>query len=214
MDKINFVDGEIKENAHIVINGQKYYLVEETYENESQIKFLSAQNLNKLQDNIEKAINGATLVGQVIAYAGKTVPDGYLLCNGDSVSRTTYANLFKAIGTTYGSGNGSTTFNLPELTGRVLVGAGFMEATGTINVGQKGGEAEHKLTIDELPELESKLNIFADTSQSNKWGVSIEQTTSYAGEAKSLNDILQENGGGQSHNNMQPYIGINYIIKY
>lgn len=70
--------------------------------------------------------------GTIIAYAGKTIPKGYLLCNGGAVSRTTYAKLFEAIGTTYGAGDGTTTFNLPNLHRR------FAEFTTTTSeVGQK-----------------------------------------------------------------------------
>lgn len=60
--------------------------------------------------------------GMILAFAGKTVPNGWLLCNGAAVSRTTYANLFQAIGTAWGAGDGSTTFNLPNFTGRVVQG--------------------------------------------------------------------------------------------
>lgn len=60
--------------------------------------------------------------GSVISFAGQTAPEGWLLCQGQAVSRTTYAQLFAVIGTTFGSGDGSTTFNLPDLRGRVAVG--------------------------------------------------------------------------------------------
>ena len=60
--------------------------------------------------------------GTMIAFAGKSVPDGWLLCNGALVSRTTYAKLFAAIGTAWGAGNGSTTFKLPDADGRVMQG--------------------------------------------------------------------------------------------
>ena len=60
--------------------------------------------------------------GVIMAFAGSTAPSGYLICDGSAVSRSTYANLYAVIGTTYGAGNGSTTFNLPDLTGRVPVG--------------------------------------------------------------------------------------------
>lgn len=53
--------------------------------------------------------------GKVEAYAGSTIPDGYLLCDGSAVSRTTYSRLFSAIGTTHGAGDGSTTFNVPDI---------------------------------------------------------------------------------------------------
>ena len=68
-------------------------------------------------------------VGAVIAYAANSAPDGYLLCNGAAVSRTTYENLFAKIGTTYGSGNGSTTFNLPNLTDKFIQGSGTAGTT-------------------------------------------------------------------------------------
>lgn len=61
-------------------------------------------------------------VGAVMPYAGSSAPTGWLLCQGQAVSRTTYAALFAAIGTTYGGGDGSTTFNVPDLSGRVVAG--------------------------------------------------------------------------------------------
>jgi len=79
-------------------------------------------------------LNKVAPVGSIIAFAGASAtPSGYLLCDGSAVSRTTYANLFAVIGTTYGSGNGSTTFNLPNLTDKVLQGsatAGNTKAAG------------------------------------------------------------------------------------
>jgi len=66
-----------------------------------------------------------------MAYAGSTVPAGYLVCNGSAVSRTTYADLFAAIGTMYGSGDGSTTFNLPDYRGMFLRGHHFGKSSGT-----------------------------------------------------------------------------------
>ena len=76
-------------------------------------------------------------VGTVIAYAANSVPGGYLLCNGAAVSRTTYAKLFAVIGGTYGSGDGSTTFNLPNLIGRYIEGevtAGIYNQAGLPNI--------------------------------------------------------------------------------
>lgn len=68
--------------------------------------------------------NGIVPVGTVIAFAANSAPDGYLICNGAEVSRTTYAALYAAIGTTYGEGDGSTTFTLPNLTDRFIQGSG------------------------------------------------------------------------------------------
>lgn len=64
------------------------------------------------------------VTGAITAYAGVSIPPGFLLCDGSAVSRSTYAALFTALGTTYGVGDGSTTFNLPDLRGRAAVGVG------------------------------------------------------------------------------------------
>lgn len=84
----------------------------------------------------------------MISFAGKTIPDGYLLCNGAVVSRDEYANLFQVIGTTYGRGDGSTTFNLPKLDSRFIEGtvradnvgmqknAGLPNITGKFKIGK------------------------------------------------------------------------------
>ena len=68
-------------------------------------------------------------IGSYIQFAGSQAPAGFLVCNGGEISRTTYSNLFAVIGTTYGSGDGSTTFNLPNLTDRFLQGS---STSGTI----------------------------------------------------------------------------------
>jgi len=88
----------------------------------------------------------ATPPGTVDMFAGTTAPDGWLLCQGQAVSRTTYADLFAAIGTTWGSGNGSTTFNIPDSRGRfpVGVGTGFALAS-------SGGASTVALTTSHMP---------------------------------------------------------------
>jgi len=75
--------------------------------------------------------------GVVIAFAGASAPSGYLLCDGSAVSRTTYATLFALIGETYGVGDGSTTFNLPNVKGRAIAGKGA--GTGYTALGATGG---------------------------------------------------------------------------
>lgn len=78
--------------------------------------------------------SGGVAVGTIVPWTKAVAPNGYLKCDGSAVSRATYADLFNVIGTTYGVGDGSTTFNLPELTSRTLVGANT-----STNVGQTGG---------------------------------------------------------------------------
>ena len=87
--------------------------------------------------------------GIITQYAGTTAPTGYLMCQGQAVSRSTYAALFTALGTTYGTGDGSTTFNLPDLQGRVPVGKNGSGTFASLNT--KGGAETHTLTEAQMP---------------------------------------------------------------
>lgn len=93
--------------------------------------------------------------GVIWPYGGASAPSGFLLCNGSAVSRSTYADLFAIIGTVYGSGDGSTTFNLPNLIGRTAVGSGtYTDPTSgsvTRTLGTALGEEKHLLTTAETP---------------------------------------------------------------
>ena len=88
--------------------------------------------------------------GSLVPFAGSTAPSGYLVCDGAAVSRTTYAALFAAIGTTYGAGNGSTTFALPNLKGRVVAGVDSAQ-TEFDSLGETGGAKTHTLSSAEIP---------------------------------------------------------------
>ena len=92
-------------------------------------------------------------VGSVKMYAGSGTPSKWLYCDGSAVSRTTYAKLFGVIGTTYGAGDGSTTFNVPDFRGRVGVGVGTGTATGATahTLGQTAGEETVTLTVNQMP---------------------------------------------------------------
>ena len=100
---------------------------------------------NHVDNKIEDAINISSPTGTIQAFSSSNTPVGWLLCDGSAISRTTYSNLFAVIGTTYGSGDGSTTFNLPNLFNRMVVGAG-----NSYNLAATGGEATHALSIAEL----------------------------------------------------------------
>jgi microcystin-dependent protein len=96
------------------------------------------------------AAAGGAITGEVKALAGASVPTGWLLADGSAVSRTTYAALYTAIGTAHGTGDGSTTFNLPDLRGRAIAGVLTNDANfGTL--GQKSGESAHTLSVAEMP---------------------------------------------------------------
>ena len=112
--------------------------------------------------------------GSIIPFAGKTAPEGWLFCQGQAVSRTTYAQLFAVIGTTYGSGDGSTTFNVPDLRGRVAVGAEASDA----NLGHQSGAASQYFSWDNLPASpalaawqDTYKAVLADAGAPNLYGV-------------------------------------------
>lgn len=90
----------------------------------------------------------ASPAGVISPFAGasENVPEGWLLCDGSEVSRTQYAKLFKTIGTLYGEGDGNTTFNLPDLRGRFVLGSN----NSGYDLAKTGGEEAHALSVDEL----------------------------------------------------------------
>ena len=97
----------------------------------SEVTFLNSE-VNRLTGLANQALaKESVLPGSVIAWAANSTPNGYLLCNGAAVSRTPYAALFAAIGTTYGTGDGSTTFNLPNLTNAKMVTSSSVSVYGT-----------------------------------------------------------------------------------
>lgn len=99
-------------------------------------------------------------VGAIVPYGGTTAPNGWLLCQGQAVSRTTYAELFAIIGTNFGTGDGSTTFNIPDLRGEFLRGAGTNSHSGQGN----GGTVGQHQDATEIPSLELLSLDRSDTS--------------------------------------------------
>ncbi|MCD1627044.1 tail fiber protein [Seohaeicola saemankumensis] len=144
--------------------------------------------------------------GMIFPYAGAAAPAGFLLCDGAAVSRTTYAGLFSLIGTAYGAGDGSTTFNVPDLKGRVPVGYDAAQ-TEFDALGKEGGEKTHTLTTDEIPAHSHNIGLGNDSSSSGSTpeGRPASAPTNTASTAPA--------GGGLAHNNIQPYTTVNFIIK-
>jgi len=149
---------------------------------------------------------GAIPAGCIMPYAGATAPSGFLLADGSAVSRTTYADLFAVVGETYGIGDGSLTFNLPDLNGRVAVGKSTDTEFNTL--GKTGGEKTHQLTVEELASHSHSLNTFHQGSGGHSGLIS--QSNSSAMPTGSTGST----GGNTAHNNLQPYLTLNYIIKY
>lgn len=151
---------------------------------------------------------GDTLpIGSITAYGKETAPANWLICDGSEVNRKTYSDLFKVIGTKYGEGNGSTTFNLPNLKGRVPVGLDSSD-TDFNTIGKIGGEKTHTLTIDEMPSHGHSAYLTGGNIPSRS-GVLKYETNN----AQLFSSSLEARGGDQSHNNLQPYEVNNFIIK-
>jgi len=102
--------------------------------------------------------SGGFLPGFMIDYGGSSAPSGWLLCDGSAVSRTTYAGLFAVLGTAFGTGDGSTTFNVPDFRGRASIGSGQGSGLTLRVIGAKGGEEVHVLTVSEIPSHTHGIN--------------------------------------------------------
>ena len=171
-------------------------------------------NLNKIEDGIATALSrggGGLDIGAIIPFSGdiNSIPDGFMLCDGSAISRTTYATLFSIIGTTYGDGDGSTTFNLPDLRGRTIVGVDTNDSSFN-TLGEIGGEKTHTLTTQEMPKHKHFNGYKFNDGSGSSWSYRVTYGVK-EGNTDGISD--GETGGGQSHNNLQPYISINYIIK-
>lgn len=213
--------------------------------------------------------NVANPAGAIQMFGGASAPTGWLLCDGAVVSRTTYAALFAAIGTVYGAGDGSTTFALPNLKGRVPVGLDAAQVEFDA-LGETGGAKLHTLTVNEMPshthvqdahnhtqnahthtqnphshtvtdpghvhgqvvtanatgtaerndyDSDSAGQTYAQgvNTLSATTGVTVNSATATNQNTTATNQATtatnQNTGGGAGHNNLQPYVVVNYIIK-
>jgi microcystin-dependent protein len=179
--------------------------------------------------------------GSIVQWPTNTAPVNWLICDGSAISRSANPSLFAAIGTTYGTGNGTTTFNLPDLRGRVSVGRDSGQTEFDI-LGETGGAKTHTLTTSEMPSHTHAQNSHTHTGTTSTNGAHTHtygSNTSTAangtahGTAFNVNSYTtsssgnhnhtfttdaatasnQNTGGGLAHNNLQPYIVLNYIIK-
>lgn len=167
-------------------------------------------------------------VGSVIDFAGTTPPIGWLLAAGQAVSRTTYAAAFAALGTAYGAGDGSTTFNLPDLRGRVAAGRDNMDGTDAARLnsfsgttlGAGVGVQNITLTIDQIPAHDHPVT---DPGHAHSYtvigvGGGIDAGGGYGQYAADTNIAVTgitvgNRGGGLAHGNVQPTLILNKIIR-
>ncbi len=170
----------------------------------------SAKHWSAKAEEFAGSVDSTKLVpiGTVLEYSGSTAPDGFLIADGSAISRTAYADLFAIDGTVFGAGNGSTTFNIPDR--RERVGVGYKSGSAEFGtLGQTGGKKTHTLTVDEMPNHAHPV-VYSNETGTAYTRLVVEGSNS----SGSLGDTAAAVGGGQAHNNLQPYITMNYIIKY
>jgi microcystin-dependent protein len=173
----------------------------------------------------------AVPTGAMMMWTIAAAPSGWLLCDGSAVSRTTYAALFALISTTYGTGDGSTTFNVPDLRGRFPLGSDNMgqgsanrvTATQADNLGQGSGAETVTLDGTQIPNHTHTLRAYtgananSKTPLNNVLGSYTSNPSIYSAVSPDTNmnsSAITSTGGGLSHSNMPPYMTINFIIKY
>lgn len=166
-------------------------------------------------------------IGTILAFASDSIPEGWMFCDGAEIAIDEYQELYDLIGTTYGAGDSAywaqvnfpaTTFNIPDLRGRTIVAPD--EINGNCadvltdhpsSLGNIGGEEAHQLSIEEMP-IHSHNNTHGVVPTVLD-GSTFEYHPANYGQRDGSNVSTQEEGGDEPHNNVQPYLAVNYIIK-
>jgi microcystin-dependent protein len=179
-----------------------------------------AQGVQGLQGSSAADVNP---VGTILMYGSTTAPAGWMVCDGSAISRATYPALYALIGTSFGAGDGSTTFNLPDLRGRVGVGAGQGASLTNRVLAASGGEEAHVLSIAELAaHTHSDAGHTHPLSVSQNWQARLLAVSagseSIAGYPVTSNTgtgvaSLANTGSNGAHNTMQPFVVVAFIIK-
>jgi microcystin-dependent protein len=153
-------------------------------------------------------------VGQIRIVGFNFAPQGWAFCDGSALPIAEYETLFNLIGTTYG-GDGQTTFNLPDLRGRLPVHVG-----GGLTIGQTGGEETVAVSVDQLPAHTHPASAVSGSGNlsgpaGNVWAGTTGAITLYsssAGTAAMNSGAVSQVTGGQAHDNLSPYLAVNFII--
>ena len=152
-------------------------------------------------------------LAEVRTFAFTFCPRGWAETNGQALAIAQNQALFALLGTTHG-GNGTTTFALPNLQGRTIVGAGFGSSGSQYQIGQQGGSETHTLSIDEMPshshgvpDVSAGTEVLVNAAKDKGKGDTVAVQTTTPTIVSSGNS-----GGGQAHDNMQPYIAMRTCI--
>lgn len=179
----------------------------------------SAANTAFVQSAISAIVT--TLTGTIQMWPTASAPSGYLLCNGSAISRTTYAALFAVVGTTFGVGDGSTTFNLPNYTNRMPYGT---------TVGATGGSADaivvaHSHTASSTSSVSDPGHFHysggngapngggAGSALTNSGNSPNSTLSASTGISVSTSTAVNSTGASGTNANLPPYLGISFIIK-
>lgn len=167
------------------------------------------------------------MIGEVRMFAGTFAPKNWSFCQGQIIAIASNTALFSILGTTYG-GNGTTTFGLPDMQGRVCIGQGTGPGLSPYSLGQKSGTETVTLTLSQMPahnhQVFGTLSPFVmsgtpdETNPNGEYPAVSGAGDVYSSTAGSsmgpspLTTTIANAGGGQPHENMQPYLGMNYVI--
>ncbi|MCK0470508.1 phage tail protein [Halalkalibacter sp. APA_J-10(15)] len=161
------------------------------------------------------------LIGEVRLFTGNFAPKGWAFCDGQLISISQHVSLFSVIGTTYG-GNGTTTFALPDLRDRIAIHQGQGSGLVSREIGEIGGEKSITLLESQMPqhahvpqsqsENDEKSPIDALWADSPTGRLNPNVYSSEAPDTSMNSRAVQPEGGGAPHNNMQPYVGMHFII--
>lgn len=177
------------------------------------------------------------LLGQITMFAGTFAPRGWAFCEGQLLAISSNTALFSIIGTTYG-GDGRTTFALPDLRGRAAINPGTGPGLSTRRLGERGGQETHTLNITEIPSHthnvisnSSHLKLSTDNAANETpnagdvpavanypAGLTTQKVKSFGPPSNTVDGQsiappnISNTGGNLSHNNMQPWLAINFII--
>ena len=159
-------------------------------------------------------------IGEIKLFAGNFAPRGFMFCHGQLLSIAEHTALFSLLGTMYG-GDGRTSFGLPDLRGRVVVGAGHGPGLHSYNEGQKGGQEAVTLTTAEMPSHTHSMHAHKSRgNQGDPEGASLGDSSNRDRDFRGKGDVnttmsansIGNTGGGQAHENRQPFLAMNYII--
>jgi microcystin-dependent protein len=156
-------------------------------------------------------------LGQISLFSFGFAPKGWALCNGQTLPINQNQALFSLLGTTYG-GNGVTTFALPNLQGRASISSGQGPGLSNYALGQNGGEVGHTLTTQEIPAHTHSAATATNTTQMSPQGnypaANTDQNATYsaASSGTMAASAVGFGGNNQPHQNMQPYLAVNFCI--